>query len=286
MKIAGAPISWGVCEVPGWGLQLDRDRVLAEMRDLGLTATELGPPGFLPPSPARRTALLAEYGLRGVGGFTPLVLHDPARDPLPDARAMLHGYQDGDIEVAVLAAVDGGEGYDVRPELDKTGWKTLLANLDRIVGAAREFGRLVVLHPHMGTMIQTRDEVERVLDGSAVPLCLDTGHLLVGGTDPASVVGAAPERIAHVHLKDVDADLADQVGAGNLTYGEAVRAGLYRPLGEGEVDVGAIVTGLSIAGYDGWYVLEQDVVLTEDPPPGEGPMLDVRAGLAHLAALT
>ncbi|MDF5754731.1 TIM barrel protein [Spongiactinospora sp. TRM90649] len=286
MKIAGAPMSWGVCEVPGWGYQLDRTRVLAEMRDLGLTATELGPPGFLPPSPARRTALLGEYGLRGVAGLVPLVLHDPDLDPMPEIRASLRGFQDGDVEVAVFAAVTGGEGYDIRPELDGTGWKTLTANLDQIVATAKEFDREVALYPHFGTMIQTRDEVKRVLDESRVQLCLDTGHLLVGGTDPVSVVGAAPERVGHVHLKDVDGDLADEVAAGNLTYTEAVRAGLFRPLGEGEVDVGAIVTGLTLGGYDGWYVLEQDTILTEPPPPGEGPKQAVHTSLEHLASLT
>src|SRR5262245_14128994 len=149
-KIAGAPISWGVCEVPGWGHQLDRDRVLAEMAGLGLAATELGPAGYLPPSPARRAALLGSYGLRAAGGFTPLVLHEPDRDPLPDARATLRGFQDGDVDVLVLAAATGVDGYDLRPELDATGWKTLLAHLDAITRMAGEHGRLVTLHPHVG----------------------------------------------------------------------------------------------------------------------------------------
>ena len=76
--IAGAPISWGVCEVPGWGYQLPPDRVLREMREVGLAATELGPDGFLPGDPG---ALLSRYGLRPVGGFTPLVLHVPGHAP-------------------------------------------------------------------------------------------------------------------------------------------------------------------------------------------------------------
>jgi inosose dehydratase len=285
MKIAAAPISWGICEVPGWGHQLDRTRVLAEMADLGLTATELGPPGFLPPSPSRRTAMLGDYGLSGVAGFTPVVLHDAAHDPLPVVRGTMRGFRDGGVEVVVLAAATGGEGYDVRPQLDAGGWKTLLGNLAKIMKEAAKFGRLVTLHPHVGTMVESREEVERILDGSSIPLCLDTGHLLVGGTDPAALVAKAARRVGHVHLKDVDGPLADQVRAGNLTYTEAVKAGLYRPLGQGGIDVPAIVSGLSAAGYDGWYVMEQDVVLSADPPPGEGPVADVRACLAYLAAI-
>ena len=82
-RIAGAPISWGVCEVPGWGYQLDAATVLDQMRELGLTATELGPEGFLAADPAKRASQLRSYGLAAVGGFLPVLLHDPAHDPLP-----------------------------------------------------------------------------------------------------------------------------------------------------------------------------------------------------------
>ncbi|GAA3442222.1 TIM barrel protein [Planomonospora venezuelensis] len=282
VRAAGAPISWGVCEVPGWGRQLDRSRVLAEMADLGLTATELGPAGFLPPSPSRCRSLLGGYGLRAVGGFVPVVLHEPRHDPLPEVRATMRAFREGDVEAVVLAAATGGEGYDAKPALDAAGWKTLLANLGRILRAAREFGRAVTLHPHVGTMVETRQEVDRVLGGSAVPLCLDTGHLLIGGTDPLDLVRAVPGRIAHVHLKDVDAALAERVRAGGLGYTRAVRDGIYRPLGEGDVDVAGIVTGLAAAGYSGWYVLEQDVVLDSEEAD---PARDVRASLAYLRSL-
>ncbi|GAA3021717.1 TIM barrel protein [Streptosporangium longisporum] len=280
MRIAAAPISWGVCEVPGWGHQLDPERVLGEMAELGLTATELGPDGFLPPDPARRAALLGRYGLRAVGGFVPVVLHDPAHDPLPGLRDALTSFDEE--TVVVLAAATGVDGYDARPLLDAQGWRTLLGNLAEI---RRRTAHLTVLHPHVGTMVETGDEVNRVLDGCDIPLCLDTGHLLIGGTDPAELVSRAAGRIAHVHLKDVDATLAERVRAGGPTYTEAVRAGVYRPLGIGDVDVAGLVTALDAAGYSGWYVMEQDVVLDSEPPAGEGPLGDVRASLAFLESI-
>ena len=83
-RIAGAPISWGVCEVPGWGYQLEPNKVLAEMRELGLAATELGPDGFLPADPDELAATLNEYGLAAVGGFTPVLVHEAGHDPVPD----------------------------------------------------------------------------------------------------------------------------------------------------------------------------------------------------------
>jgi inosose dehydratase len=281
MKIAGAPISWGVCEVPGWGYQLTPERVLAEMRDVGMSATELGPEGFLPSDPAALTALLNSYGLRCVGQFAPVVLHDAEHDPLPDIATSLDAIVACGADVLVLAAATGADGYDARPTLDERQWATLLANLDRLADAAADRGVLAVLHPHVGTMVETRDEVERVLDGSAIRLCLDTGHLLIGGTDPRRLAREVPHRIAHAHLKDVDAKLAARVRAGELTYTEAVRRGMYTPLGAGDVDIAGIVTALRSNGFDGWFVMEQDAIL-DDEPADEGPLRDVQASVTFM----
>jgi inosose dehydratase len=284
VRIAGAPISWGVCEVPGWGHQMAPDRVLAEMRDAGLAATEFGPDGFLPAGPAERAALLGTYGLGAVGGFVPIVLHDPGHDPLPDVERALDGF--GDARTLVLAAATGLQGYDGRPALTDDGWRTLLANLDRIAAYASDHDRYATLHPHVGTVVEGPEEVDRVLAGSRIPLCLDTGHLLIGGTDPLALARAAAGRIAHVHLKDVDAELAGRVRAGERTYTEAVRAGVYRPLGSGDIDIAGIVGALDASGYAGWYVLEQDTVLGAEPAPGAGPVGDVLRSVEFMAGVT
>jgi inosose dehydratase len=120
-----------------------------------------------------------------------------------------------------------------------------------------------------------------VLYGSAISLCLDTGHLLIGGTDPAELARQAPERIAHLHLKDVDSTIAARVQSGQLSYSEAVRQGMYRPLGHGDVDVPAIVGHVRAHGYNGWYTLEQDTILIEQPKD-EGPVADVRISAEYL----
>jgi inosose dehydratase len=283
-RIAGAPISWGVCEVPGWGYQLGPERVLTEMREVGLTATELGPDGFLPARPDAMTRVLDHHGLQAVGGFTPLLLHVAGHDPAPEAERLLEGYAASGADVLVLSAVTGQEGYDSRPELDEDGWRVLLGNLDRLAILAAGRGVRAVLHPHVGTMVENGPEVRRVLEGSEISLCLDTGHLLIGGTDPAELARLAPERIAHVHFKDVDGRLARRVQDGHLTYTQGVRDGMYRPLGSGDVDVPAIVGSLAARGYDGWYVLEQDTILTEEPR-GEGPVADVWASAEHLRSV-
>jgi inosose dehydratase len=184
----------------------------------------------------------------------------------------------------VLSAATGRDGYDTRPDLDEAGWETLLANLDRLAGLAAARGVRAVLHPHVGTMVERGDEVRRVLDGSAISLCLDTGHLLIGGTDPAELTRQAPDRIAHTHFKDVDDQIAARVRSGRLSYTEGVGQGMYRPLGRGDVDFAAIVSHLRGRHYGGWYVLEQDTILTEKPR-GEGPVADVRQSADYLRGL-
>lgn len=285
IKIAGAPISWGVCEVPGWGFQLEPDRVLTEMRGVGLTATELGPEGFLPTDTEELKSVLSHHELACVGGFVPVVLHKEDHDPADDLAGPLDSLVAAGAGVVVLAAATGADGYDSRPVLDESQWVTLLTNLDRLAGIVADRGLLAVLHPHVGTMVETRAEVDRVLAGSSIPLCLDTGHLLIGGTDPLELAKAVPQRIAHTHLKDVDAALAAKVQSGELSYTDAVKAGMYTPLGTGDIDIAGIVSVLRDNGFDGWFVMEQDTIL-EGAPDGDGPLADVRASVAYLNSVT
>lgn len=283
-RVAGAPISWGVCEVPGWGYQLPAEVVLREMRAAGMRATEFGPDGFLPADPVARRALLRRHGLAAAGGFVPVILHEAGVDPLPQIDLALDGFGPADGAVLVIAAATGRDGYDARPQIGDDQWKILLANLDRCHAHAAQRGFRAALHPHVGTIVERRADIDRVLSGCTIPLCLDTGHLLIGGTDPAQLACEVPGRIAHTHLKDVDAGWASRVASGVASYATAVAAGMYRPLGTGDVDLAGVVAPLEAAGYQGWYVLEQDTVLTA-PPAGEGPAADVRASLAFLAGL-
>ncbi|HLS49142.1 MAG TPA: inosose dehydratase, partial [Actinomycetaceae bacterium] len=112
MRIAGAPISWGVCEVPGWGHQMEPERVLQEMTALGLSATEFGPQGWLPEAPAERAAALAGHDLSAVGAFVPVVLHDPNHDPVPEVDRELDSFAAAGGDVLVLSANSGQDGYD------------------------------------------------------------------------------------------------------------------------------------------------------------------------------
>ncbi|AKU18803.1 inosose dehydratase [Luteipulveratus mongoliensis] len=282
-RVAGAPISWGVSEVEGWGVQLPTETVLSAMYESGLTATELGPAGFLPTDPDQLKADLDKHSLRAVAQFVPVVLHDESTDPRPDVRTAIASLSAVGATTLVLAAATGGQGYDDRPAWTSAAWSRALGLLDDLAGLGREAGLDAVLHPHVGTMIENEAEVERVLDGCGIGLCLDTGHLLIGGADPVALARAHADRIRHVHLKDVRLDLAEQVRTGAVSYSDAVERGIYAPIGDGDVEINRIVKDLENQGYSGWYVLEQDTVLGSES--ANTATADVRTSLRALSRI-
>jgi len=282
-RLAGAPISWGACEVPGWGPMPSAERVLSEMAQLGLRGTELGPASFLPGDPATLTRMLRRHGLELVGGFVPLVLHESALGSAAseaDEAARLFAEAGG--EVLVLAVVQDANWAAPRA-LDDEGWRRLAEHVSEIEALVAEYGITVALHPHVGTLIQTSDQVARALEVLDVGWCLDTGHMLIGGVDPAAFARDHGDRVVHVHLKDVDAELAAQLRSGSCSLLTATRQGLFLPLGKGDGRIGAVLEALDMHGYDRWLVLEQDTAITADEPTvGSGPMLDVKKSIAFL----
>jgi inosose dehydratase len=261
---------------------MEADRVLGEAAGLGLKAVEAGPDGFLPQEPGKMSRLLSGHGLELVGGFVPVVLHRPeVRDSeLASVDRQAGLFAAAGAGVLVLAADTGQEGYEESAGLDEGEWEELFATLAMVEEIGAKHGLTLVLHPHYGTEIENPEQVQRFLEGCDTALCLDTGHSMVGGGDPVELAESAPERIRHVHLKDVDRDLAERVASGTLDYEKAVRDGLYRPLGDGDVDVRRVLDVLDRAGYDGWYVLEQDIMLGADP--GDAPAVEVGRSLTFL----
>ena len=277
-RIAGAPISWGVCEVPGWGHQLPPERVFAEMAALGVRATELGPIGSLPLEPQAIREQLDRHGLRLVGGFVPLVLHERTLDSAEAERiaAVLAAAGADVFNAAVVADVD----WSPPLPLDDDAWKRLARHLAEVERRVEQHGLTLALHPHAGTQVETAADVERMLELTEVGWCLDTGHLLIGGVDPGEFARRHRERVVHVHLKDVDMAVARR----GSSLVQAVQAGLFRPLGAGDVRIDAVLDGLD--GYEGWLVLEQDTALTgEEPPVGSGPVTDARTSIEYLHSL-
>jgi inosose dehydratase len=259
------------------------ETVLSEMAQLGLRGTELGPAGFLPDDPAALRALLARHGLALVGGFVPLVLHEPRAElAMADARRTARLIAEAGGRMMVVAAVQDVD-WSTPGELDEQGWASLAERLDAIASQASDYGVTVALHPHAGTLIETAAQVERALEVVEVGWCLDTGHLMIGGSDPVQFAQRHGGRVVHVHLKDVDRTLAADVRAGRRSLLSATRAGLFRALGNGDAGIVAVMDALQAHGYDGWLVLEQDTAITGDEPTvAGGPMGDARESIAFL----
>lgn len=283
-RVAGAPISWGIIEVPGWGYQMSVDRVLREAASVGLDAVEAGPEGFLPRDPEEIPPILAEHGLSLVGGFVPAVLHraDVRDAELGSVEQRTRFFSAAGAEVLVLAAFTGSDNYEEVIELGDEAWEELFENLSRVEEISSRYGLTVALHPHYGTVIERDDQLRRFLEGCDTGFCLDTGHLVIGGSDPVKIAEQAADRVRHVHLKDVDQDLARRLATRELGFKEAAQREVFRPLGDGDVNLGRLLELLERAQYRGWYVLEQDIVVDAEPPEEEGPVADVRKSLRFL----
>lgn len=283
-RIAGAPVSWGVIEIPDWGYQMTPDRVLREAASLGLSAMETGPEGFLPDDPEEVSRTLDKYGLGLVGGFVPAVLHVPDKreEQLSLVEKRAEFLATAGADVLILSAFPDSDDFGPMVELDDGEWRELFENLPRVEEIAARRGLTVALHSHYGTVVERDDQLWRFLEGSDMGLCLDTGHLVIGGSDPVAVAEQAADRVKLVHLKDVDTGLARRMAVRDLSFKEAAQKGAFRPLGEGDVDVARLLELLERAGYGGWYVLEQDTVVEDEPPEGKGPVTDVRKSIAYL----
>jgi len=287
-RVASAPISWGICEVPGWGKMLSTNRVLSEMAQLGLAGTELGAAGFLPTNPDEIDAILEEHKLKLLGGFTPVVVHDPAeRDAtMKYVRKTIELLKKTGATQLVSSPVYTWN-WDTPGALTNDEIKHMFKVLDEITLMCKDNGISNVLHPHLMTVVETKSDVERVLDGCDVDWCLDSGHLAIGGVDILEFAKAAFDRIGHVHLKDVDLSRAQSVLNRSQSIMQGVQDGLFTVLGKGDVPIIELVTFLENNGYQGWYVIEQDMAITGDlPAPGTGPIELVGESLAYLRSIS
>jgi len=262
---------------------LPPERVLAEMRDLGLRATELGALGYLGQEAREIRDLLAKFGLGAVGGFVPLVLHDPSqrqdtRVAAERAAELLAGA--GGTYFVTAAVVD--PAWSEPFELSSEGWREVVKNLALVEDVCAQYGLRQVVHPHVGTLIETVGHIQVLLEGSDVAFCLDTGHFAIGGADNVAFARKHASRVELVHLKDVDLSLAPAVINRRLSLQEATKRGLFRPLGQGNVDVTRVVSALEAEGYSGWYVFEQDTTIDEASAGTADPASQVAASIAHL----
>ena len=279
--IALSPASWGISEIRGWGQQLESERVLHEIASLGESAIEAGPSGFLPDRSDAARGLLRRHGLRMVAGPVRAVLHHH------DIRGAELAHIDGHAgwlaqlgaHTLVLTVIESREDGSDGVALSSSGWAHLLSAVGSVKHVCTVHGLRLAVLPRRGSMIQGASDIERLLVGSEAGVCLDLCQLVLAGADPVEMIELADGRIQHVHLNDLDGEIAGQVRERRIDYATAVAGGLFKPLGHGDGKVTDVLEALQAAGYRGWYGLEAERRLdsVEDDP-----LEEIRASIEFL----
>ncbi len=276
IRIANAPCSWGVLEFGLEGETAGYERVLDEMQETGYAGTELGDWGFMPTDPALLRDVLAARELQLVGAFVPVALGDASAHKegiaqgVRTARLMAEaGFPDA---LVVLADQNGSvpsrtnHAGRVTPDLSLSAdeWRVFADGAAGFARAVRdETGVRTAFHHHCGGYVETAAEIEKLLASTpedSFGLVLDMGHYRYGGGYPEAAIRLFWDRIWHIHFKDCSAEVAARSRAERWDYLRAVREGVFCELGRGSVDFSMIAQELKNREYDGWIVVEQDVL--------------------------
>lgn len=277
IKIASAPVSWGIYEFEGIEPKFSYTQVLDEIVETGYTGLELGPYGYLPTDPAALRAELEPRGLQLLSAFVPVKLVDPAAHEAGAAEALKVGKLLAALGAKHIVLADDNGSVDelIKTAGQRTGSKLSAAEWDVFAQGVNliaqrindELGLEIVFHHHCGGYVETPDETRALMartNPDVVGLCLDTGHWEYAGGDAVQAAQEFGSRVRSLHLKDCSATIAQTCREAQKDYFEAVAAGVFCPLGEGAVDFPAVIQTMVDNGYDGWAIVEQDI-LTDDP---------------------
>jgi inosose dehydratase len=292
VRFASAPVSWGVQDDPGPAWEQPYERILDEIRSAGYTGTELGPYGFFPTDHTLLSENLRRRGMSMLSSFLPVPLADPSKKEavLGQVRkvgALLAALGAGllvlsDAQTPQRRSIAGHVPVNGRSSLSSEQWKAVGLLVGEIERAASEFGLRLMFHPHAATYVETPLEVERLFDSlshTQVGLCLDTGHCVYGGGDPAEEAKKYRSLLRYIHIKDINARILGEARRRNFDFEQAIGAGIFSPIGEGCIDFASLFRLLAASGYSGWMVVEQDVIYGKAAVP---PAESMRASLDYL----
>lgn len=297
MRIANAPCSWGVLEFESDVPLPEPGPVLDEMAAAGYLGTELGDWGFLPTDGTALRRDLCARRLSLVGAFVPVALTQPSAHADAEARAvktarLLRDATEDTSPLIVLSdatatvperTARAGRVTPADALLDND-WRISAAFVERVARAVRtRTGLRTAFHHHCATYVETANEIAALMRRTSpelVGLCVDTGHATYGGGNPVELLREYGSRVWHVHFKDCAATIADAARREGWDYFAAIRKGLFCELGEGAVDFPALIAELRGMAYDGWIVVEQDVL-----PSMGTPAASAERNRRYLAAL-
>ena len=300
LRVGNAPCSWGTLEFEGAkGEQIPFAQMLDELAETGYTGTELGDWGYMPTGPSVLRSELQKRDLVMLGAFVPVALKERSAHGPGVANA---------VKTAQLLAATAGEPKPFFVLADDNGtvpertrnagritedlgltpseWGAFAEGANTIARAVRaETGLRTVFHHHCAGYVETPDEIARFLaltDPELIGLVFDSGHYTYGGGGADVLPGLErfKERVWYIHLKDCDPQIANEARAAHWDYFEALRRGVFCELGRGSVDFPAMLRWLSTHGYNGYVLVEQDVL------PGMGtPKESARRNREYLSSI-
>jgi inosose dehydratase len=276
IQIANAPCSWGALEFELEGKSLGYQQVLDEMVQTGYAGTELGDWGFMPSSPKELNKVLSTKKLELLGAFVPVAMarseaHEAGVELALKTAGLMY---DAGYKNAFIVLADENGSVDERTSnagritpamgLNEEQWLTFASGAEKVARAVKDrYGMRTVFHHHCGGYVETPLELAKLMeltDPELLGLCLDMGHYAFGGGNPVEALESYYSRIWHVHFKDFDPAVGHQASEKAYTYFKSVEKGVFCELGKGNVDFQSIVNILLDKGYDGWIVVEQDVL--------------------------
>jgi len=267
MKIATAPVNWNNADAPDFREWFPYPQILDLMVAAGYQATEWGM--NMPSHVSRMLADLNERQLQLLGGFVALEPRNEAKLASEIERAIEVGHFFKSLGGHLLIAADSGDRFrlaqsgrvDPTSGLKKHEWRNLTSGLDQIGNRLRVEGVKVVFHNHVGTYVETEAETARLLEETNpdyVGWCFDCGHIAYGGGDVFRLLAKYGSRVRHAHLKDVNAEVLNEARARRWNLAAALKAFIFSPLGEGNLDLRRVLQFLRDQGYNDWLVVEQD----------------------------
>ncbi|MFO7167234.1 MAG: sugar phosphate isomerase/epimerase [Chloroflexota bacterium] len=297
IRLAAAPVSWGVTEVAAGAARLPWTTVMDEIAAAGYEATELGPYGYYPTDPAELRAALAVRGLTLTSAFVPLPLHDMRAFPAAVDEVLRIGELLAALGAEYIVLSSAGDALrmgmagQVPPDqtvgMDDAAWDAAAQAVEGLARRCLALGLRSVFHHHAGTYVETPHELRLLCertDPELVGICLDTAHYVYGGGDPRAALAEYGERIRYVHLKDIYPERLGRARDEKWDFVTAVERGVFAPLGQGSAQIAGCVADLRARGYRGWAVVEQDM-LGERDADGRTPLEGMSAAREYLRGL-
>jgi len=267
VKLGIAPIGWTNDDMPELGGEITFEQCISEMALAGFVGCEVGNK-----YPRDTKVLKKALSLRGLSIASAWFSAFLTSKPFEETAEAFKAHRDFLYEMGAKVIVVSEQGnsiqgqmetplFDKKPVFTEEEWDLLIDGLNRLGDLAAEKGMNIVYHHHMGTGIQTKEEIDRLMeetDPKKVSLLYDTGHLVFSGEDHLHVLNKHINRIRHVHLKDVRIEVANKVREEKMSFLQAVKAGVFTVPGDGVIDFKPVFEALDASGYEGWFVVEAE----------------------------